>query len=71
MYHDYMRHFEQLKTVTADQYLTVDEASKELGIKTTVLRNYLNQDKLTTYKFKTLTLLSKRQVRAWKERTNR
>jgi excisionase family DNA binding protein len=49
-------------------YLTIDEAARELGIKTTAIRNYLYQEKLTTYKFKTMTLLSANEVSAWKER---
>ncbi len=61
-----MRKIEHLSKAVADQYLTVDEASEWLEIKPTVLRNYLYQDKLTTYKFKTLTLLSKREVEHWK-----
>ncbi len=60
---------ERLDKVDADRYLTVDEASQELGVKTTALRNYLYQEKLTTFKFKTLTLLSKREVEDWKDRT--
>jgi len=60
-----------LDKAEADRYLTVDEASQELGVKVAVLRNYLSQDKLTTYKFKTLTLLSKREVEDWKDRQKR
>ena len=58
----------QLKNVNDSEYLTVDEAAKELGIKPTAIRNYLTWDKLTTYKFKTLTLLHRKEVEAWKER---
>ena len=50
------------------EFFTVDEAAKELGIKTTAIRNYLYDEKMTTYKFKTMTLLSKIEVEAWKER---
>ena len=49
-------------------FFTVDEAAKELGIKTTAIRNYLYEEKMTTYKFKSLTLLSKQEVEDWKER---
>jgi|GEM_PF-1865968 len=59
---------EYLTKVNADRFMTVDEASQELGVKTTALRNYLYQEKLTTYKFKTLTLLSKSEVEEWKDR---
>lgn len=51
-----------------DNYYSVDEASQELGIKTTAIRNYLYAGKLTTYKFKGLTLLSTKEVEGWKER---
>ena len=50
------------------EFFTVDEAARELGIKTTAIRNYLYEEKMTTYKFKTITLLSKQEVEAWKER---
>jgi len=48
--------------------LRILRACKELGIKTTAIRNYLYDEKMTTYKFKTMTLLSKTEVEAWKER---
>lgn len=50
------------------EFFTVDEAAKELGIKQTAIRNYLYEEMMTTYKFKTLTLLSKQEVEKWKER---
>ncbi len=40
----------------------------KLGIKPTAIRNYLTWGDLTTYKFKTLTLVSKEEVEAWKQR---
>ena len=49
-------------------YLTIDEAANELGIKPTAIRNYLNLDKMTTYKFKTLTLLHRPEIDSWKAR---
>ncbi len=63
-----MSKIENLSVAMADQYLTIEEASQVLGIKTSVLRNYLHLDKITTYKFKTLTLVSKREVEQWKIR---
>jgi excisionase family DNA binding protein len=57
-----------LKRADAESYLTVDEAAKELGLKTTVVRNYLYEGKLPAYKFKTLTLLKADDVEAWKDR---
>ena len=49
-------------------FFTVDEAARELGIKTTAIRNYLYEEKMTTYKFKTLTLISRKEVEDWKDR---
>ena len=40
----------------------------DLGIKPTAIRNYLTWGKMTTYKFKTLTLVDKKEVESWKER---
>jgi len=57
-----------LKTVNAKDYLSVEEASNTLGIKITAIRNYLYLGKLTTYKFKNLTLLDAREVNNWKKR---
>jgi excisionase family DNA binding protein len=57
-----------LKRADTENFLTVEEAATELGLKTTVIRNYLSEGKLTAYKFKTLTLLKKDDVEAWKER---
>ena len=58
----------QIKHANEADYFTVDEAAQELGIKPTAIRNYLTWEKLTTYKFKTLTLISKEEVEAWKKR---
>ena len=54
--------------VNADNYMTVEEASLQLGIKSPVLRNYLYHGKFTTYKFKTLTLLRAKEVRDYQNR---
>jgi excisionase family DNA binding protein len=50
------------------EFLTVDEAAKELDIKPTAIRNYLTWGKMETYKFKTLTLIKKEDVEEWKKR---
>jgi excisionase family DNA binding protein len=50
------------------EFLTVDEAATELGIKPTAIRNYLTWGKMETYKFKTLTLIKKQDVEEWKKR---
>jgi len=63
-----MGKIKHISRAVADNYLTVEEAAQQMGVKTPVLRNYLYQDKLTTYKFKTLTLLSKSEVEAWSGR---
>lgn len=57
-----------LKKADTESFLTVEEAANELGLKPTVIRNYLSEGRLTAYKFKTLTLLKKDEVEAWKDR---
>jgi excisionase family DNA binding protein len=57
-----------LKQVNESEYLTVEEAASELGIKTNAIRNYLYLGKLTTHKFKNLTLLDANEVNSWKDR---
>jgi len=52
----------QLLTVSAVDYLTVGEAATELKVKETAIRNYLTWGKMTTFKFKMLTLISKGEV---------
>jgi excisionase family DNA binding protein len=63
-----MRKLRLLKQAIDADFLTVEEAAKALGIKTTAIRNYLYDGKLTTYKFKTLTLVGKQEVEEWKQR---
>ncbi len=58
----------EVKQINAADYLTVDEAAQELGIKPTAIRNYLSWGKMTTYKFKTLTLIKRDEVVEWKKR---
>lgn len=55
----------------AREYLTVEEAATELKIKPTAIRNYLADGKLTTYKFKTLTLLSTEEIESWRRDRSR
>jgi len=52
----------KLKTVNLNDYYSVDEAAEKLKIKPNVVRNYLHLKKLTTFKFKGLTLISKKEV---------
>jgi excisionase family DNA binding protein len=63
-----MKTARELKQVDGEKYLTVEEAAEELGIKSNAIRNYLCAEKLTTYKFKTLTLLRSDEVEGWKQR---
>ncbi len=57
-----------LNKVNGDDYYSVDEASQELGVKSNAIRNYLYLGKMTTYKFKNMTLLSKSEVEGWHSR---
>ena len=63
-----MNKVKELKQANVADYFTVDEAANALGIKPTAIRNYLTWGKMTTYKFKTLTMVSKEEVESWKER---
>ena len=58
----------KLKQADEALYFTVEEAATALGIKPTAIRNYLYESKLTTFKFKTLTLVSRKEVESWRER---
>jgi excisionase family DNA binding protein len=58
----------ELTHIDAGEFLTVEEAASLLGLKEMSVRNYLSDGKLTTYKFKTLTLLKKEEVLRWRER---
>lgn len=57
-----------LKSVKEADYLSVSETSELLGVKESALRNYLNKEWFTTYKFKGLTLLSRVEVENWNAR---
>lgn len=62
-----MNDFRELNQVDGSNYLSVSEAAESLSIKETAVRNYLYEGKLTTYKFKGLTLLSKMEIDKRKE----
>jgi excisionase family DNA binding protein len=66
-----MAKLKELKQADIAGFFTVEEAANALGIKTTAIRNYLFDGKLTTYKFKTLTLLKREEVEDWKQRQER
>ena len=57
-----------LNTVNGNNFLSVSEASDSLGVKESAIRNYLYAGKITTYKFKELTLLSKNEIENWRDR---
>ncbi len=57
-----------LNEADEDTFFSVSEASSFLSVKESAIRNYLYERKLTTYKFKGLTLLSKREIEGWKGR---
>jgi excisionase family DNA binding protein len=63
-----MKNTKELKQANSQDFLTVEEAANELGIKSNAIRNYLCADKFTTYKFKNLTLLKVEEVENWKEK---
>lgn len=52
-----MNKTKRLRQADDCEFLTCDEAAQVLGVKPTAIRNYLNLAKMTTYKFKTLTLI--------------
>ena len=62
-----MNKAKSLKQVHENEYLTTEEAADRLGIKSTAIRNYLYLGRLTTYKFKSLTLLDANEVERWKQ----
>ena len=63
-----MNKAKRLKTVNGNNYLSVSEASNTLGVKESAIRNYLYAGKMTTYKFKELTLISKSEINNWRDK---
>ena len=57
----------RLNAASTEDFLSTEEAADYLKVKPTVVRNYLWEGKLTTYKFKTLTLLSREELDDWKK----
>ncbi len=62
-----MTKMKELKTVDGSEYFTIKEAAKILGIEANSIRNYLSWGKITAYKFKSLTLISREEIERWKE----
>lgn len=63
-----MDNVKHINSVNGDNYLSVSEASDSLGVKESAIRNYLYAGKMTTYKFKELTLLAKDEIENWRDR---
>ncbi len=63
-----MRTEKIIHTAKDTDYYTVAEAADELGIEAQTIRDYLVKGALTTYKFKTLTLIKRDEVEQWKEK---
>ncbi len=63
-----MNKTKRLRQVDDSEFLTTDEAAQSLGIKPTAIRNYLNLAKMTTYKFKTLTLIKVEEIERWRSK---
>ena len=57
-----------LHAVDNGHYLSVAEAAKSLGIDKASVRNYLTWGWLTAYKFKSLTLIDRKEVDEWKQK---
>lgn len=63
-----MRTIKIVHTAKDTDYFTVKEAADELKINAQSIRDYLVRGLLTTYKFKTFTLLKREEVEEWKKR---
>lgn len=60
-----------LQQADTENYLTVEEAARKMGVKLSSVRNYLSMGKITTYKFKSLTLVSYDDAKDWKKNHGR
>lgn len=68
MYIVYVRTMTIIHVARDTSYFTVKEAADELGINVQTIRDYLAKGVIKTYKFKTLTLISRQEVEQWKKR---
>lgn len=63
-----VRTLKQIDALDATSYLSIPEAARELGITTQTIRNMLYYGTWITYKFKSLTVISRADVTAWKRK---
>lgn len=61
----------RINMASTDDFLTAEEAGDFLQIQPAVIRNYLAEGKLTTYKFKSLTLIKVEELVEWKSTRSR
>ncbi|HTY10506.1 MAG TPA: helix-turn-helix domain-containing protein [Bacteroidota bacterium] len=61
-----MTKMKELKIVDGSEFFTIKETAKILGIEPNSIRNYLSWGKITAYKFKSLTLISREEIERWK-----
>jgi len=62
-----MTEFKDLTQARMDDYYTVAEAAQVLDITIPSVRNLLYAGRFTTYKFKTITLIARREVHQYQE----
>ena len=63
-----MRTMKQIDALDTASFLSIPEAARELGITTQTIRNMLYYGTWITYKFKSLTVISRDDVMAWKKK---
>ncbi len=61
----------RINVASTDDFFTAEEAGDFLEIRPAVVRNYLAEGKLTTYKFKSLTLVKIEELMEWKSTRGR
>lgn len=65
------RKIKELTYATTSSTMTVGQAAKTLGIKESVMRNYLYEGLFTTLKFQGFTFVDPKEVKTWKEEHQR
>ena len=61
------RKVKEIKVATDTTTFSVDRAAEELGIKPSVMRNYLSQGMFTTLKFQGFTFVDVNEIERWKQ----